>query len=208
MDDRRLYFREAGTIFWNGMLFRNPVLAGALGLYPVVAAGCGMRNATALSLLFLIIALPTQLLLCLAGMLLPRWARPAAVLLLSAVFYLPAARAVEWLFPGSLADLGMAAALMACNSIVYARASEYAPEHILLAAAADAAGCSVGFAGVICLVSAMREYWLTGGLWGTGVSGIGEGLDAPFAGFLLLGFLAALMRQVNIQRERRYAEVE
>ncbi len=204
--DSRLFYREAGAIFRNGALFRNPVLVGALGLYPVVAAGTGLKNAAALSLLFLFLAVPSQILMCLFGILMPRWMRPAAVLFVTAAFYIPAAGATGAILPGSVENLGMAAALMACNSVLYSRAEEYAPEHILLAVAADAAGCSVGFAGVIGLIAALRELWLTGGVWDSGAVGAGGGLDLPFAGFILAGFLAALVQRVNIRRSRRFAE--
>jgi Na+-translocating ferredoxin:NAD+ oxidoreductase RnfE subunit len=200
--ENRLFLRRLGIIFRNGALFRNPVLVGALGLYPVAAAGFGLRNAAALCILFTLTALPVQLLLCLLGLVLPRWARPAAVLAAAAVFYLPAARAAEGLLPGSVGALGMAAYLTACNSVLYARACRYAPEHILPAAAADALGYSAGFAGVLLLVSAARQLWLKGGPWG-GPAGDGAGL--PFAGFLLLGFLAALMQGINLRRSKRYA---
>ncbi|HEX3017252.1 MAG TPA: Rnf-Nqr domain containing protein [Caproicibacter sp.] len=204
----RVLIRGAGTIFRNGVLFRNPVLVGALGLYPVAAAGFGLKNAAVLSILFVFIALPSQVLLCLTGMLVPRWARPAAALLVTAAFYIPAARAVDWLMPGYLENLGMAAALMACNSIIYSRTEEYAPEHILLAVSADALGCSLGFAGVICLISAVRELWLTGGVWDSGAvgDGIGTGLNLPFAGLILAGLLAALIQWVNIRYADRYAQ--
>lgn len=192
-----LYLREAGAIFRNGAFFRNPVLVGALGLYPVAAAGFGLKNAAALALLFVLTAFPSQLLMCFLGMLLPKWARPAAALLATAAFYLPAAAAAEALMPDAVTGLGMAAGLMACNSVLYSRAEEYAPEHILLAVAADAAGCSVGFAGVICLVAALRQLWLTGGS--------GQGADLPFAGFLLMGFLAAVVQGVNVRRSKRFS---
>ena len=195
---KRLYLREAGAIFQNGACFRNPVLVGALGLYPVAAAGFGLGNAGALALLFVLTAFPSQLLMCFLGMLLPKWARPAAALLATAAFYLPASAATAALMPGAMTGLGMAAGLMACNSVLYSRAEEYAPEHILLAVAADAAGCSVGFAGVVCLVAALRQLWLAGGL-------SGQGPDLPFAGFLLMGFLAAAVQGVNVRRSRRFS---
>lgn len=208
MNNSRVFSREAGMIFWNGVLFRNPVLVGALGLYPVAAAGFGLKNAAALSILFVIIAIPSQIVMCLLGMLVPKWARPAAALLATAAFYIPAALAVQWLMPGYLDNLGMAAALTACNSILYSRAEEYAPEHILLAVSADAVGCSFGFAAVICLISSLREIWLTGGVWDSGPSGggIGSGLNLPFAGFLLAGILAALVQWFNIRRSERYTQ--
>lgn len=195
--DGRFYRREAGAIFRNGALFRNPTLVGALGLYPVAAGAFGLKNAAALALLFVLTAFPSQIAMCLFGMLLPKWARPAAALTAAAVFFLPASAAARALMPGTVADLGMAAGLMACNSVLYSRAEEYAPEHILLASVSDAAGCSVGFAGVVCLAGALRGFWL---------ANAGAGADLPFAGFLIMGFLAAAVQESNLRRSRRFSE--
>lgn len=203
---RRDLFAETSKIFVNGMLFRNPVLYAALGLYPVAAAGTSLRSAVELSLLFLLIALPTGLISCAVGQLLPFWARPGAVLAASALVFLPAARLTERVFPGSMAALGMFGGLMLCNSVILSRANEYAPTHIGWAVAADAVGCSVGFALVICLIAAVREYWLTGGLWNAndGLSfATASGVALPFFGFILLGFLAALLQWVNRKRSER-----
>ncbi len=207
MDERLRYFRGTGIIFRSGLLFRNPVAVGALGLYPIVAAGFGLKNAVALSLLFVLIALPSELVLCVAGLLVPKWARPAAVLLVSAVFYVPAMLILRRAMPENADALGMAAALTTCNSVLYSRAEEYAPEHILPAVLADAAGCSIGFAAVFCLVASARELWLTGGVWnlGTAGEGVGSGAELPFAGFLLVGLLAALVQQINLKRGMRGA---
>ena len=205
MNERLRWFRGTGVIFRSGLLFRNPVLVGALGLYPIVAAGFGLKTAVALSLLFLLIAIPSELVLCACGLFVPKWARPAVVLLVTAVFYVPAMLALGRLMPGTADTLGMAAALTTCNSLLYSRAEEYAPEHIFPAVLADAAGCSVGFAGVFCLVASVRELWLTGGVWNLGMAGagVGSGLDLPFAGFLLLGLFAALAQRINLRRSGR-----
>ena len=76
--------RETRTIFTNGLFFKNPVLIGALGLYPVVAAGYNLRAAVQLSLLLFLITLPTALICCFLGGLVPNWLRPGAVLVISA----------------------------------------------------------------------------------------------------------------------------
>lgn len=206
MDRNYLRLREAGAIFYNSMFFRNPVLIGALGMYPIAAACFGIKNAVALSVLFAVICLPVSMLLSLFGMLLPRWSRPAVVLALSAVCFLPASMLVRVLLPGAIQELGMAGSLMICNSVVYSRADEYAPDHILLASAADALGCIAGFAATAVAVAAVREIWQKGGLWKITGVGIGSGLDLPFAGFLLLGFLAALVQWINLRRAEKSGE--
>lgn len=194
------YARGAGTIFANGMLFRNPLLVGALGLYPVAAAATGVRSAAELSLLFLLISLPADLVLCLCGMMVPQWFRPGLVLLVSAAFYLPAATLTGLAFPGFEADLGMAAGLMICNSAAYSRAEEYAPGHVILAAAADALGTAAGFAFVVFLTALLRELCLTGSVRFSQTVSANSGAALPFAGFLTVGFLAALVQWIGLRR--------
>lgn len=202
--ENRMVLRGSGSIFLNGLLFRNPVLIGALGMYPLAAAAWNLKNAAALSVLFAALALPSGFVLCVCGMLVPRWFRPGLVLLATALFYVPAAYLTDRLLPGSVADLGMAAGLMTCNSVIFSRADEYAPEHVAAAVAADALGCSLGFAGLAYLLAAVRGFWLGNG--GPGLSPVGRGADLPFAGFVLLGFLAALVQWINRRRAERAAD--
>ncbi|WP_326974914.1 Rnf-Nqr domain containing protein [Caproicibacter sp. BJN0012] len=207
MKDKRLLPHGAGPIFFNGLLFRNPVLIGALGMYPIAAAAWNVKNAAALSVLFLALSLPSSLLLCLTGMLVPRWFRPGLVLLVSAALYVPAGFLTDLLLSGSVSNLGMAAGLMICNSVVFSRAEEYAPEHVALAVAADSLGCSAGFAVTAFLIAVLRGAWMGGaGLPGGTGFAVGRAADLPFAGFLLLGFLAALIQWINRLRSRRSAE--
>ena len=67
----RSTLRETRTVFTNGLFFKNPVLIGALGLYPVVAAGYNLRMAVELSILLFLITLPTGLVCCFLGGLIP-----------------------------------------------------------------------------------------------------------------------------------------
>lgn len=202
-------FPETSKIFFNGLFFKNPVLIGALGVYPIVAAGYNLRNAVELSVLFFFISLPTGLLSCLIGEMVPLWVRPGMVLTATAVFYLPAAWLTDHLIPDSITALGMFGGLMICNSLILSRANEYAPTHIGWAVAADALGSSLGFALVITASAIVRELWLKGGLWHSNMGAYGtadKGVSLPFFGFILLGFLAAFLQWVNQKRERKTAK--
>ena len=198
--------REAWTIFKNGVLFRNPVLIGALGLFPVAAAGYSLKNGAALSLMMVVMMLPVCFVTGLLGNHIPSWLRPGFVLLLSAACYLPAWLLVQEVFPEAARDLGAYAPLMICNSVVLSRANDYAPDHISLAVVADSLGCTLGFSAVICLFSMIRELLSSKTLWGRGVpfgGTLGSAPALPFFGFLLLGFFAAWVQNVNHRKRRR-----
>lgn len=203
----RILIRGTRSIFFNGLLFRNPILIGALGMYPIAAAAYSVKNAAALSILFIAVSLPVSLTLCLAGMLVPRWFRPALVLLVSAGFYIPAGYVTNLLMPGSVSSLGMVAGLTICNSVIYSRAEEYAPEHLVAAAVADSLGCSAGFALTAYLVALLRGAAREGFYFPGGLKFVmGHAAEMPFAGLLLIGFLAALVQWMNRLRARHGAE--
>ncbi len=179
--------KESAGIFLNGLVFRNPVAIGALGLFPVVGAGYTMQNAAVLSLMMLVMMLPVCLL---SGWVkIPVWIRPAAL--------------AKWLMPQAFSALGIYTVLMIGNSIILSRANDYAPSHITLAVLMDSLGCTAGFSAVIFLVAALRQVWSnvvaeTGGIYHAGAY--------PLVGFLLLGMIAALIQHANAKRaaaERR-----
>ena len=198
--------REAYIIFKNGVFYRNPVLIGALGLYPVAAAGYSLKNGVALSLMMLVMMFPVCFVTGLLGGRVPLWLRPGVVLLLSAVCYLPAWLLVQEALPDVVSGLGPYAPLMICNSVILSRANDYAPDHISLAVVADSLGCTLGFSAVICLFSMFREVLSAKTLWGYGVpfgGAVGNAASLPFFGFLLLGFFAAWVQNVNNRKKRR-----
>lgn len=198
MRNKGVLLRETGTIFLNGVFYKNPVLVGALGMFPVVFAGNDLKNAAELSLLYFFLSVPLSFFFCLVGEMVPAWIRPGLVLASSAIFYLPAAWLTDKIEPGSIASLGMAASLMICNSMMISRANEYAPTHIGLAVAADALGCSAGFMLVITLTVLLRSFWKTC----TDPAGT-VSVSLPFFGFLILGFLAALVQGINEKRSQK-----
>ena len=203
--------RRARQIFAHRILSENPLLIALLGLYPVAAACHTLKNALELSVMLAVLIPPAAVLFCCVGGRIPLWLRPAAVLACSAVLYLPAAGLMELIFPGAVNELGIFAGLMVCNSMMLSRLTEYAPGHSGREVAADAAGCALGYCLMMCLTAAIREFIRLGGVWndkGASFFGVtGKSTLAPFFGFLLVGFLAALAQHINLRREERAARV-
>lgn len=211
MQRRVTLLKEGVTVFLNGLLFKNPVVIGALGLYPVAAAAYNLRNAAALAVLLLVMMLPTCLASCWIGDKIPHWIRPAVVLTVSAVCYVPASIVAGEAVPNASLSLGIYAPLMIGNSIILSRANDYAPSHISFAVLADSLGCTAGFAAVVLLVGGAREILSLGTLWGA-ATGIPPLLQKPatypFMGFLMIGFLAALVQLINGRRARSGKKVQ
>lgn len=205
LDRARDTLHALREVFVNGLLYKNPVLIGAIGLCPVVAAGTTLKSGVALALLLAALLLPTCLLFSLVGDKVPMWLRPPVILVLSAALYVPGALLTEKLLPGVLPALGVYAPLMTANAIIASRAKNFSARHIYYAALVDGVGCALGFAVVICIASAIREVLCDGALWGLSV-GFGGGIPGAryvFAGFLLLGFLSAAAQAICRRREKR-----
>lgn len=178
------------------------MLVGALGIYPMIVACQTLRNALELSVMLAAMSIPAGLILCFTGNLVPVWVRPALSAIVSALLYIPASALMESLFPGAIQSLGMAAAIMAVNSMVLSRSAQYAPDHIPSAVLADSLGCSLGGALVMCIAAVIREFLAYGSviMQRSAFAYGGKGVGLPFFGFILLGFMAAFVQYINRRR--------
>ena len=88
--------RELRAIFFNGVLFKNPMLVGALGIYPMLTACHTLRGALELSVVLVAMAVPAGLILCFTGNLVPLWARPGLAAVVAALLYIPASALPFW----------------------------------------------------------------------------------------------------------------
>lgn len=199
---------EMKTIFTNGFLFTNPVLIGAMGICPVVAAGYTLQNGVCLAIMAIIILVPTCVISSLLFAKMPQYLRVPAIVLLSALLYVAAAEVVGLFFTGMPGKLGIYAPLLAVGSILITRADGFAVRHIVPAALVNAVANGLGFALVLCVGSAVRELIAYGTLWGRPVFEDYQqitGAAMPFFGFIVLGFLAAMGKSIRHGHEQRLA---
>lgn len=198
-------------IFYNGVLYNNPVLIGALGMCPVIAAGFTLKNGVALSIILAILIIPTCVISSLLFSRMEHWLRVPLIVLISSLFYVGACFLIRVIFSNMPAQLGLYAPILVVNSILVARADWFAPRHVLSAAFVNAASCALGFAFVICLASAIREIFAFGTIWGRALVGSYQQIPAvamPFFGFLVLGYLGAAFQGAKKRREKRLGKDE
>ena len=190
-------FWKLTGIFLDSFLTKNIVLVQAIALCPIIAAGTTLQYGVVLAICTAAVLIPTSLMMSLVGEKIPAWLRPpvytvgASLLLLLAAFIVDRAVSHE-----IYAYLYLYLPLMAVNTIFTYRAGGFSVSNRPAAAVVDALGSSLGFALVICLVSAIREMAAFGTLWNVplGFSFRFPEAASPFVGFLLLGFMAALLQ--------------
>lgn len=195
----RRFWKLAG-IFFDTFLLKNIVLVQAIGLCPIVAAGTHLKYGVALTLCTAAVLLPTSLFMSLLGDKIPAPLRPPAYTLGASVLLLGAAFIVDKLISTQLyAALYLFLPLMAVNTIFTYRAGGFSVSNRPAAAVVDAVGSVLGFGLVIGVVSALRELAIYGTLWDVPM-GFELRLPeaaAPFAAFIMLGFMAAFLQWIK-----------
>jgi len=176
----------------EGLWDRNPALVMLLGLCPLLAVSNSFINGAALAAATLItLCLSNTLVAALREHIIASVRIPMAVLIIAgtvtAIEQLMAAYA-----PGMHRSLGIFLPLIVTNCLILGRAEVYARHHSVLEALQDALIMGVGFALVLILLGAIRQ-WL------------GQSLLIallPPGAFITLGFLLAAKNAVDAYRTK------
>ena len=186
----------SSRIFLQGVLLRNPVLVQVIGLCPAVAAAADLYVSALLSVLV------TALLVicaCVSSLLLkkvPRRVRVVIYFLIGLLVCAETAFFLEQNAPELRERAGIYLSLMAASSVVALRCEKCAVKQKLRVSFLDALANGVGTSLVLLTSGFVR------GLLGSGRIGDRQifssaplqGLAMPFGGFIVLGFLAALLK--------------
>ena len=188
-EEKKKKRRELRAIFSNGVLFKNPMLVGALGFIPCLppAIPCGLPWSFPLFWRLCPYRGADSLLYRKSGSLMGA-ARFSCGSSGGAVY--PCFRADGMAIPGGDSVFGHGGRHDVVNSMVLSRSAQYAPDHIPSAVLADTVGCSLGGTLVMCLAAFIRE-WLIYGDLKLGESlplTAGRGLPIRFSVFLFLVF--------------------
>ena len=183
--------------FFDSFLARNIVLVQAVGVCPIILAGTTLQNGVALTVCTLAVLLPVSLVMSLVGERLSPWMRPPLYTVLASGLMLAAAWGLDHYVSHTVyARLYIFLPLMAINTLFTYRAGGYSVQHSPGLALLDALGSGLGFGLVICFVSALREVAVYGTIWGIALP-FRYRISAaalPFAGFLILAFMAAALQ--------------
>jgi len=192
----RRHFWHTAQLFVENAVTNNIVLIQALGLCPIIAAGVSLQNGVALTVCTAVVLIPLSLFIAIVGNWLPKWLRPAIYVLLASLLLVATAYVLEmYISPELFARLHLFIPLMAVN-MLYTRSVGFSSIVNPIATVVDALGSTVGFGAVICVISALREMAISGTIWGIPLHferTLPEAA-APFAAFVLLGFMSAFLQ--------------
>lgn len=189
--------KTPGTLLRNAGIF-NPVLVQAVGLCPVVAMATTLKGAALLSVVAAIAITFSEFIASAFLKVIPRWIRTGIYIIIGCALVVPVMYLIEKVNPELFGTLGIYLPVMAVNSLLVLRCERFAVRIKPLAALADGATASVGYAAVLLLVGTIREIIGSGSIAGFRLweGRTLTGMLLPFGGFIVIGFAGAALRSI------------
>lgn len=180
------------------IFFKNPVLVLGLVIGQLAAGDTNLQNAAALSVTFLFLTVPGMVFASTLGKKIPSGFNVVCYALFSAVMLLPS-YFVSGSFSATIFDsAGIYPALLAVSTVPIVYSSKVAEKQSPSKAAFNGLCLSIGFAFTALVLGAAREMLGSGSLWGIKLAdAIYPAAKLPFWGFILLGFMAALLNWIK-----------
>lgn len=193
-------------IFVHGVIVKNPVLVQVIGLCPAVAASADLFSAALLSAILIVLMVLCE---CTASLLFKKISRSVRVgiyFLIGLAVCVGCTYFLERNLPELLNPVGIYLPLMAASSAVALRSENFAVKKSVHLSFLDALANGIGTALVLMLSGAVRELLGSGTLLGQKVMVTAplQGLAMPFGGFIVLGFLAAVLKRFISGRLTQY----
>lgn len=201
---------KAGFDTINGLFLGNTVLERGLVLSPVIVASYSYENSLILGMGFLIITFFTVLLSSFVPKSIPYTLRTITYTIIASLIFIPTAILVDVLFPNSLHRLGVFFPLLVVNSLIVIKSESRFHKRSKAAMMFDLFCHTAGFFIVIVLVGSAREILGTGAFMGNPIDMpfSVQAILLPFSGFIIVGFLAALMKRIKYRLENPHIKSE
>ncbi len=184
-------------------LFSSPTLIRASGVAVIAGAAISGANALILTFIVLSLLLAIGLTTILDGDRLEYPVKPIVYTAVSVFTLFSLLIIIKQIFPEQLNNIGVYAPLMAFNSLVLCRSEEDAPMLLSTETVSDALALTAVFALIAFPVSIVREIIGSGSLFGLKLGFEGnKAFLLPFSGFILSGFLVALIRKITALNNR------
>lgn len=190
------------------IVVKNPVLIGTIGLCPVVAICTSLKAALIMSVITILTLIIAQALSSVLLRHLPQWLRMGLYTLVGMIVVLPSILLVEKVAPSTMLALGIYLPLLAVNPIVVRQCEREGINIGLAESFLNSLCAGLGYSAVLIFVGAIREILGNGTIWGKQILPIvpSAAMLMPMGGFVVLSFMAALLRAYFKKIDPEYAE--
>lgn len=187
-------------VFLNGLIKENPTFVQLLGMCPTLAVTTTLQNGLGMGLSATVVLVASNVLISLLRKIIPDKVRIAAYIVIIATFVTLVKMCLEAYLPDLATQLGIFIPLIVVNCIILARAEAFASKNGVGRSAMDGLGMGLGFTGALCIISAVREFFGAGTIWGIEIYGDILApisiIGMPPGGFIVLGLLVALINYI------------
>ena len=195
------------NILKEGIITKNPTFIQLLGMCPTLAVTTTVANGIGMGLSATFVLICSNFFISVLRKFIPNRIRIASYIVIIAGFVSAVEMAIKAWLPDLASSLGLFIPLIVVNCIILARAEAFASKNAPLSSAMDGLACGIGFTLALTIISTVRELIGSGSIFGVNLLGTNYSpaliIILPAGGFLVLGFLIALVQFIMAKVERR-----
>ena len=194
--------RTRGETFRRGVVTNNPLLFQLIGVCPVVAIALSVRTAAVVAAINAVELILIEALACLFFKKLKRYIRVLIYAVLGFAVNMPQFILLGRFDPEMSESIGIFLPLLAVNSVIAVKCETYAVKNTLKDTFSDSVATAFGYGIVTLAVGSLREILGSGTFLGKdiGLPYTAEAFLMPFGGFLMLGFIAAVVKGMTAKK--------
>ncbi len=188
-------------IIKNGLFKENPTFVQLLGMCPTLAVTTSLQNGLGMGLSATAVLIASNVIISLLRKFIPDKIRIAAYIVIIATAVTLIEMLLNAYVPDLASSLGIFIPLIVVNCIILARAESFASKNSVGKSALDGLGMGLGFTGALCIISAIREFFGAGTIWGIEIYG---SMIEPAAivtlapgGFIVLGLIVGAINKIT-----------
>jgi len=200
------------SVFFNGLIFENPIFALMLGMCPTLGITTAGSNGVGMGLATTAVLVCSNLFISLLRKFIPEKVRIPSFIVIIASFVTIIDLVMKAYLPDLSKSLGMYIPLIVVNCIIFARAESFAFKNPPVLSIADGLGMGLGFTFAITLLSIIRELIGNGTFFGATVmpasyQPMAIMLQVP-GGFVTLGLLLVAVNALRKMAEKKSVKKE
>ncbi|MDZ7672014.1 MAG: electron transport complex subunit E [Halanaerobiales bacterium] len=187
--------------FKNGLWRENPIIVLVIGMCPTLAVTNTVENGLAMGIATSFVLLSSEIVISLFKKYIPNNVRIPSFILIIATFVTFTDYFLKAFFPDIAASLSLFIPLIVVNCLILGRQEAFASKNPTHRAIADALGMGLGFTWVLVLLSAVREFFGMGSIFGVELLGSWYEpmviMILPAGAFITLGIIVGLMNVIK-----------